>query len=269
MTPPRPDSLNRGQFRPDLDQFRRGITIITGTDTDVGKTIATAALAAWLEQLGDSPCVVKPAQTGIAPGEDGDLAVVGRLAGIPADRLVEWARLPEPLAPTTAARRAGVPLPSMDAVAGRLTELAAQHPCVLVEGAGGVLVGLDDDGHGLLELAAALDARGAAPRFVVVTGSGLGTLNHTQLTVNAIRAAGHEVAGLIVGAWPDSPSLAEECNATDLPAIAPILAALPAGIGHDPTAVGTAMERGVPPVMLSARQQTPAMSPVSPTNPED
>lgn len=229
-----------------LDHLRQGITIVTGTDTDIGKTITTAALAAWLEAEGHAPCVVKPAQTGVGPDEPGDLAVVGRLTGIPGERLVEWARLPEPLAPTTAARRAGLALPTMDAVAGRLVELTAQHPCVLVEGAGGLMVGLDEDGHGLLELATALAHRGHKPRFVVVTRSGLGTLNHTRLTVDALRAHDQTVTGLVIGAWPDSSSLAERCNAVDLALIAPVLAALPVGIGEDEAAVASAIRRRFP-----------------------
>ena len=76
------------------------ITFVTGTDTDIGKSIATAALAVL---AGDSVAVVKPAQTGVAPDEPGDLAVVGRLSGV--TTLHEGVRLPEPLAPTTAARR--------------------------------------------------------------------------------------------------------------------------------------------------------------------
>lgn len=209
-----------------------GLTIITGTDTDVGKTMVTAALAAHLTQRGLPPVVCKPAQTGALPGQDADLATVGRMAALPPHRLIEWARLREPLAPTTAARRAGITLPSVSQIAERLLPLAAAHPAVLVEGAGGLLVGLDNDGAGLLELADALVTLGTSPRFIVVTRPGLGTLNHTALTVQAIRASGHHLDGLVVGSWPEHPSLAERCNAVDLARIAPILAALPEGLGQ-------------------------------------
>lgn len=108
------------------------------------------------------------------------------------------------------------------------------------------MVGLDEDGHGLLELATALAHRGHKPRFVVVTRSGLGTLNHTRLTVDALRAHDQTVTGLVIGAWPDSSSLAERCNAVDLALIAPVLAALPVGIGEDEAAVASAIRRRFP-----------------------
>lgn len=220
---------------PDLD----GVTLVTGTDTDVGKTVATAVLAAVLRHRSRDVAVCKPAQTGLASGEPGDVAVVGRLSGLAPARLHEFVRLPEPLAPTTAGRRAGVRLPSVAEHAARIVALASEHPAVLVEGAGGVLVGLDAAGRGLLALADALADAGVRPRFVVVARAGLGTLNHTALTAGAIRAAGHDLAGVIVGAWPERPGLAESCNLAVLPdaADAPLLAVLPAGIGDDPARV--------------------------------
>ena len=81
--------------------------VITGTSTDVGKTIVTAALAATLAAAGTDVAVCKPAQTGVGPDEPGDLATVTALAG----DLPTWegARFPDPLAPETAAHRAGSP----------------------------------------------------------------------------------------------------------------------------------------------------------------
>ena len=77
------------------------VVAVTGTDTEVGKTVVTAAIAAIQLSLGRSVAVVKPAQTGVGPGDDGDLAEVRRLAG---DVSVhEGVRLPDPLAPDTAA----------------------------------------------------------------------------------------------------------------------------------------------------------------------
>lgn len=230
-------------MQPDLP----GVTIVTGTDTDVGKTVATAWLARCAAASGASVVVVKPAQTGLAPGEPGDVHVVAALTGLSDDQVKEFVRLPEPLAPTTAARRAGVTLPSVAEHAVRIVALAQSHQRVLVEGAGGVLVGLDAAGAGLLDLADALARWGVAPRFVVVTRPGLGTLNHTQLTCEAIRARGHEVAGLVIGAWPTEPTLAERSNLLDLPntAGAPLLGVLPAGIGSDPARL-TALDQEQP-----------------------
>ncbi|MFD4977576.1 AAA family ATPase, partial [Streptomyces sp. NPDC058424] len=81
------------------------VLVITGTGTEVGKTVATAAVAAAAVAAGRSVAVLKPAQTGVGPGERGDADEVARLAG--AVKARELARYPEPLAPATAALRAG------------------------------------------------------------------------------------------------------------------------------------------------------------------
>lgn len=203
------------------------VLIVTGTDTGVGKTVVTAALAACLGRHG-SVAVLKPAQTGVVAGEDGDAAAVVRLSGIASVR--EGARLEEPLAPTTAGRRAGIPLPSVADHAATVCDLARSHDSVLVEGAGGLLVGLDGHGDGLAELAACLDLEFA---FVVVVRAGLGTLNHSRLTVEALRSRGFACLGLVIGAWPAEPGLAEHCNLQDLPTVTgtPIIGQVPDGAG--------------------------------------
>lgn len=210
-----------------------GVTLVTGTGTDIGKTVVTAALAATLEAVGRCPVLVKPAQTGLAAGEPGDVHEAARLAGVPAERTHEFVRLPEPLAPTTAARRAGITPPTVAEHAAAIAALAEQHPTVLVEGAGGLRVGLDATGDGLVELAAALRARGHRPRFVVVAGPELGTLNAVRLTCDAIRDTGGTVAGVVIGSWPEEPDLAMTCNRAEITeaAGAPLLAVLPAGLG--------------------------------------
>jgi 8-amino-7-oxononanoate synthase/dethiobiotin synthase len=183
--------------------------VVTGTDTGVGKTVVTAALAAALRVAGSRVAVVKPVQTGAAPGEPGDLDEVRRLAGI--DDLHEFGRFPEPLAPATAARRSGVRPLAVREHAARIAALS-DRDVVLVEGAGGLLVQLDADGGTVADLAAALGASA-----VVVTRPGLGTLNATALTCEALRARGVGCLGIVIGAWPTTPDLAEACNLEDLP----------------------------------------------------
>ncbi|WP_278260202.1 AAA family ATPase [Nocardioides convexus] len=91
-----------------------------------------------------------------------------------------------------------------------------------------MLVRIDADGGTLLDLAVLLCAE-----VVVVVRAGLGTLNHTELTVAALRHRGIEPAGLVIGSWPTDPGLAESCNRDDLPRVTgvPVLAVLPAGAG--------------------------------------
>ena len=198
------------------------ILLVTGTSTDVGKTVVTAALASCAP---GPVAVCKPGQTGVGPEEPGDLAEVVRLAGPVTTR--ELARYPDPLAPDTAARRAGLPLLELADVVTVVRELAADHAFVLVEGAGGVMVRLGR--FTLLDLALALDAP-----VLVVAAAGLGTLNHTELTVRALRSAGVVCPGVVIGSWPAAAGLAERCNLADLPAVTdvPLLGVVPAGVGR-------------------------------------
>ncbi|MEV0703956.1 dethiobiotin synthase [Saccharopolyspora sp. NPDC050389] len=201
------------------------IIIVTGTDTGVGKTVTTAALAV---RYGPGTIVVKPAQTGIGTDEP-DISVVERLTGC---EVAEFTRLEDPLAPDTAARRRGIAIPPISEHTARIRELARTHDTVIVEGAGGLLVRLDNDGGTLSDLAAGL-ARDHLVQVYVVTRVGLGTLNHTELTVNALRSRNLEPAGLVLGAVPKTLGLAEECNLAELPRVTgvPIVAALPDGAG--------------------------------------
>jgi len=173
-------------------------------------------------------CVVKPTQTGVGPEEPGDLEEVRRLAGPVVT--VEPVRLPDPLAPDLAARVAGVTLPGLQAQCRVVEEAAADHDVVLVEGAGGVTVRLGE-GWSLLELAGSLGA-GLPVGVVVVARPGLGTLNHSLLTVQALRAAGLGVSGLVLGSWPAEPGLTERLNREELPALTgtPLLGVVPAGV---------------------------------------
>ncbi|CAN5499021.1 dethiobiotin synthase [soil metagenome] len=201
--------------------------LVTGTDTGVGKTIATAALAVISAAAG-AVSVVKLAQTGVGRHDLGDVNEVARLSGV--TDVYEFVRLEEPLAPETAARRADIALATVTEHADRIAALTATT--VLIEGTGGVRVRLDTGGGTVLDLGAALLAYGTV-EVVIVTRAGLGTLNHTELTVAAVRDAGLAVRGLVVGSWPVHPDLASRCNREDLPRLTslPLLAVLPEGCG--------------------------------------
>ena len=200
--------------------------MITGTGTGVGKTMVTAACAALAVESGQRVAVVKPAQTGVGPQEPGDLDEVARIAGKITTR--ELRRYPEPLAPDTAAARAGLPQVHPGEIASVVAELAAEHDLVLVEGAGGLLVRFDDEGATLADVAWALNAI-----VLIVAEAGLGTLNSTALTAEVLLKRGIECAGVVIGSWPAEPDLASRCNLVDLPEAAggPLLGALPEGAG--------------------------------------
>ncbi|MCX4999606.1 dethiobiotin synthase [Streptomyces longwoodensis] len=202
------------------------ILVITGTGTEVGKTVTTAAVAAAALAAGRTVAVLKAAQTGVGPDERGDAAEVARLAG--PVTVAEVARYPEPLAPATAARRAGrEPVRPAD-VAEAAQKLATEHDLVLVEGAGGLLVRFDEAGGTLADVAELLRAP-----VLLVASAGLGTLNTTELTARELRGRRLELLGVVIGSWPGTPDLAMRCNVTDLPEVsgAPLLGALPEGAG--------------------------------------
>jgi dethiobiotin synthetase len=193
------------------------VLVITGTGTGVGKTITTAALASVARGSGLDVAVCKPVQTG-AP--DDDLAEVARLAGV--TRLVSVARYPEPLAPAAAAQRAGLTLPSAEEILAAVRAADQPGALTLVEGAGGLLVEIAEGGVTLRHLAAELDAP-----VLVVCQPGLGTLNHTALTLESLAHEGLRCAGLVVGSWPAEPGAAEIYNRGALAGLAPVRAVLP------------------------------------------
>jgi dethiobiotin synthetase len=207
------------------------VIVVTGTGTEIGKTVVTAAVAATAVALGRTVAVLKPAQTGVAADETGDAAEVARLAGDVTT--AELARYPEPLAPGTAARRAGLPTVDPQQVADAALKLALDHDLVLVEGAGGLLVRFDEHGTTLADAAELLGAR-----VLLVAAAGLGTLNMTELTARELRRRGLECLGVVVGSWPREPDLAARCNLADLPQVAdaPLLGAVPQGAGALPPA---------------------------------
>jgi dethiobiotin synthetase len=153
------------------------IVLVTGTDTGVGKTI----VAAWLAGLTASSqrvALVKAVQTGADPSVDGDEAFYrAALAGHPVT-MTTLATFPEPMAPSIAARRAGKSIRAQDLVRSCL-EIAKNHDLTIVEGSGGFMVPIDEDTN-FADFSGALRAS-----LVLVIRPGLGTLNHTALTLEA------------------------------------------------------------------------------------
>jgi dethiobiotin synthetase len=205
------------------------IVFVTGTDTGVGKTIVAAALAAALISVGRSVVVYKPTQAGLEHGA-GDIDVVRRLAGV---EVHEGIRLPDPMAPVAAARRAGMTLPTAAEHVATIRRLAADHDHTLVEGAGGILVQLSEDGHTLADLAAAATRRRShTTGAMVACRATLGTLNHTELTVEALTRRGIAIAGLVIGSWPREPTPVDLSNREYLSRhTVPLLAAIPEQAG--------------------------------------
>ncbi len=154
----------------------RGL-FVTGTDTGVGKTVLSAAL---MLRFSDA-CYWKPIQT----GTDDDTAEVRRLSG---GRVFDQGvRLPDPVSPHLAARRAGTKI-DLDA----LVPNRDSHAAYVVEGAGGVLVPVNDS-RLMIDLMVRLEIP-----VVVATRTTLGTINHTLLTLEALRARSLQIAGVVM-----------------------------------------------------------------------
>jgi dethiobiotin synthetase len=197
----------------------RGPVVVTGTDTGVGKTLTTAAVAWAATAAGLRVAVLKPAQAGIE--EESDIDTVARLAAPATAR--ELASYPDPLAPAAAARVSGLAPLELGDVVVAVREVQATHDLVLVEGAGGLLVPMGVDCWTVADLACALG--GPA---IVVARAGLGTLNHTALTLEALwrrRIDCH----VVIGAWPRDPELVHRTNVVDL--CGTLVGALPDGAG--------------------------------------
>lgn len=176
----------------DLVHPALGSCFVTGTGTDVGKTVAAAVLVAALQAD-----YWKPVQSGLADLPAGDAGTVAHLAQLGADRLIPTAySLQAPLSPDQAARQEGVEIDL------RTLTLPARTRPLVVEGAGGILVPLTKR-----QTMVHLMARLLLP-VVVVAPTGLGTINHTVLTIEGLRNRNLPVAGVILNG-PEHPENAE------------------------------------------------------------
>ena len=215
--------------------------VVYGTDTGVGKTLVTAGLAAVALAAGQSARVLKPVQTGAGEGDDG--AEIDRLVGQAVAR-TGW-HLRDPLAPAVAARRERRRL-ERGTIVRWITREAAGADVVLVETAGGVAVELVRGWD-----MAALGADLGYPALLVCR-PGLGTLNHTLLSVAHLQKRGVDIIGLVICGASDRPGLAESTNRTELPRLTgvPLVATVPRlrlGKGRAPAALALALSAALPP----------------------
>jgi dethiobiotin synthetase len=179
---------------------------ITGTDTGVGKTVITAALAWILVQAGKRVAVMKPVQTGTALPGMTDIEFVECVLGAkfdPDDTCIY--RFREPLSPLAASRISGIKIDT-EKIREAFGRLRSSHDVVIVEGAGGLLVPITED-FMMADL-----TRDLGTPLLIVTRPGLGTLNHTALTVEAARRRGIDILGVVINRFPPSPEPAERSN---------------------------------------------------------
>ena len=201
----------------------RGL-FVTATDTGVGKTIVAASLLAALRARGERVAAFKPVVTGTDDPPDPDWppddALLAAAAGMRAQDVAP-ARFGPPVSPHLAAELAGAPLDPA-ALRGACAARAAQADTVVVEGVGGLLVPLTPD-YLVRDL-----ARDLGLPLVIAARTGLGTINHTLLTLEAARTVGLVVAGVVLTPWPEQPSMMERDNRATIARLGDVeVAALP------------------------------------------
>ncbi|RJQ51192.1 MAG: dethiobiotin synthase [Nitrospiraceae bacterium] len=175
--------------------MKKGI-FMTGTDTGVGKTFLSAGLISALKEKGFSVCPMKPVETGckILKGElvPEDALKLVKAAGVsePLD-LVNPYRFKHPLAPSVAAELEGAKTGKRKIIAA-YNKLSAGYDIMIVEGAGGIMVPIYNK-YLYLDL-----IRDLALPVVIISRPGLGTINHTLLTIEAARNRGIDITGVII-----------------------------------------------------------------------
>ncbi len=188
-----------------MTKIPKGI-FVTGTDTGVGKTVVTAAIAWNLKQSGKDVAVMKPIQTGTNISGLTDIEFVQKVLG--ADCLPDDCcpySFPDPLAPLVASMLVGQRI-NIDKIKDSYNRLSSENETVIVEGAGGLLVPILED-YFMSDLALDLDLP-----IVIVTRPNLGTLNHTLLTLESAEKRGLDVAGIVISNYPWDPGLPEQTN---------------------------------------------------------
>jgi dethiobiotin synthetase len=191
----------------------RGL-LVTGTDTEVGKSVVAAALTAALAADGTPVAAFKPVVTGLdapSPGQPADHALLAACAHMAPEAVAPYRFWP-PLSPHLAAQLAGTTIDP--AVLLATARAAAAGRTLIAEGVGGLLVPLTAEGYLVRDLAVDLGLP-----LVVVARPGLGTINHTLLTLAAARAAGLDVRAVVLTPWPAAPTTMQESNRSTIAAL--------------------------------------------------
>jgi dethiobiotin synthetase len=179
---------------------------VTGTGTEVGKTVVAAVIAHTLAADGERVAVFKPAVSGLDEGGEPDHELLRRASGSSqTDDEIAPYRFGPPVSPHLAAELAGEPIDPVRLLA-TARDAAAGADLLVCEGVGGFLVPLTPS-YLIRDL-----ARELGLPIVIAAPPGLGTINHTLLTVEAVRAAGLAVEAVVLTPWPERPSELERSN---------------------------------------------------------
>jgi len=187
----------------------RGL-FVTGTGTGVGKTVLSASLIAAMAAAGERVRAHKPVVTGLDEQPDPgawppDHELLAQVAGMTPEEVAPL-RYGPPVSPHLAARLAGEAI-DPDGLVARARAAGEALDAVVIEGVGGLLVPLTDEGFTIRDMAVALGLP-----VLIAAEPGLGTINHTLLTIESARAAGLDVRAVVLTPWPGTPGELERCN---------------------------------------------------------
>jgi dethiobiotin synthetase len=189
---------------------------VTGTGTEVGKTVVAAVLARTLAAEGKRVAVFKPAVTGLEEEGETDHALLRRASGSSqTDEEIAPYRYQPPASPHLAAALAGEEI-DPERLRQAAAAAAADADAIVCEGVGGLLVPLSPT-YLVRDLAVDLGYP-----LAIVASPGLGTINHTLLTLESARAAGLEVAAIVLNPWPEEPTEIETSNRETIAAVTDI-----------------------------------------------
>jgi dethiobiotin synthetase len=225
--------------------------LITGTDTGAGKTVLAAGMTAALRRSGRSVCALKPLLTGLndppEPVWGRDHELLAAVSGRRADEVVLASWGPA-VSPHLAAELSAQPVPGGRRLAAAIRRAAAGAEVTIVEGVGGLLVPLAP-GEDVGDLAAAVGLP-----LIIAARPGLGTINHTLLTLEAARRRGLAVTAVVLGPWPAQPDRLLRSNAETIAARGRVeVATYPEVAGPDPQRLADAGDRLPLPRWLTAQ----------------
>lgn len=185
----------------------RGV-FVTGTDTGVGKTVVAASIAATLSARGERVAAFKPVVTGLDDPGPWDHAVLARAARVDPESVTPWLFGP-PVSPHLAASMAGEEV-GFEELLQFARSCCADASVLIAEGVGGLLVPLTQ-GRTVRDLVASLGLP-----IVIAARPGLGTINHTLLTIESARSAGLHVTAVVLTPWPARPDAMHRSNAATI-----------------------------------------------------
>ncbi len=210
---------------------------VTGTDTGVGKTVLAASVVAALRAEGKPVRALKPLLTGLDEPADPhwphDHELLARAAGSSPTEVVLRSFGP-PVSPHLAAALAGSPI-QVEALVDEIAAVGlAEDATLVVEGVGGLLVPLAD-GWDVRRLAAAVGLP-----VLIAARPGLGTINHTLLTLEAARAGSLRIAGVVLTPWPERPDAVARSNLETIERLGGVEVATLPRVAADPVLLASA-----------------------------